>query len=120
MTFNHYYIFGMALIHGGLFYSLHKGLGERARPGWRMAAYAACTVFVASRLPGIYLVLPALWWPGGVDQFVDEAVICLAATLVSLVVSVVPRKDKKSEPGSKKETGSAEITEKRTKAAGSA
>ena len=110
MTFNHYYIFGMALIHGGLFYSLHKGLGERGRPGWRMAAYAACTVFLASRLPDIYLLLPALWWPGGVAQFVDEAVICLAATLVSLVVSIVPRRVKKSEPVSLKEAGSIEIT----------
>jgi hypothetical protein len=92
MTPNNYYILGMALMHGGLIFSLLKLWGELRQPGWRIAAYVACAVFLASRIPTIYLLLPSLWWPGALGQIVDEAALCLWATMVAMVVSIIPRK----------------------------
>lgn len=100
MSLTNIYSLGMLVIHAGLFWCLRNiAVDARKQKYVSCGLQTFCAVVLGYKIWLVYDVLPALWWPDGVEHFFDRGLDCLGVIALSLVVSVAGwRPKKKSHP----------------------
>jgi hypothetical protein len=92
MNLNTLYLAGMFTVNLGFFWTLIAVAIACRRRRW-LAGFcqAACAASLVVRIAEIYAVIPALWWPGGAEEFTSGVVDCLGVVAASLAIQFIAK-----------------------------